>query len=237
MKTYVHLWQYLAELFLEWEMFQKNFAEKIKTRILCSNFFSLKIAPFMWQCGNKCGRTGEAADENIILRMRTTCWITKATHTHSEYVILIAFLRQQLLQENTSILRYTYIACTATMVTRKHLNITLYVHCLHGNNGYTKTPQYYAIRTLPARQQWLHENTSILRYKYIACTATMVIRKHLNITLYVHCLHGNNGYTKAPLYYAISTLPARQQWLHESTSILRYTYIASLLITVSVGIH
>jgi hypothetical protein len=33
MKTYVHV-QYLAELFLEWGMFQKNFVEKIKTRFM-----------------------------------------------------------------------------------------------------------------------------------------------------------------------------------------------------------
>ena len=30
MQTNVHLWQYLAE-FLEWEMFQKEAVEKIKT--------------------------------------------------------------------------------------------------------------------------------------------------------------------------------------------------------------
>ena len=34
MKTYVHLW-YLAEFFLEWEMFQTKVAERIKTHILC----------------------------------------------------------------------------------------------------------------------------------------------------------------------------------------------------------
>jgi len=33
-----------------------------------------------------------------------------ATDTHSEYVILITFLRQQLLLERASIFRYTYIA-------------------------------------------------------------------------------------------------------------------------------
>jgi hypothetical protein len=31
--------------------------------------------------------------------MRSVCWITKATDTHSEYVILIAFLQQQWLGE------------------------------------------------------------------------------------------------------------------------------------------
>ena len=35
MKTYVHLCCYLAEFFLEWEMFQGKVVEKIKTHILC----------------------------------------------------------------------------------------------------------------------------------------------------------------------------------------------------------
>jgi hypothetical protein len=40
------------------------------------------------------------------------CWITKATDTHSEYVIPIAFPRQKWLRERASVLRlYTYIAC------------------------------------------------------------------------------------------------------------------------------
>jgi len=43
-------------------------------------------------------------------RMRIVCWITKATNTHSEYVILIAFPPQQFFHEYTSVLRYTY--CT-----------------------------------------------------------------------------------------------------------------------------
>jgi len=32
-------------------------------------------------------------------RMRITCWIPTATNTHSQYVILIAFLLQQWLHE------------------------------------------------------------------------------------------------------------------------------------------
>ena len=34
MKTYVRLWQYLAEFFLEWVI-----VEKIKTHVLCSVIF------------------------------------------------------------------------------------------------------------------------------------------------------------------------------------------------------
>ena len=43
--------------------------------------------------------------------MRTACWITKATDTHSECVIFIAFVLQQWLLERASMLRCTYIAC------------------------------------------------------------------------------------------------------------------------------
>jgi len=39
MKTDVYLWRYLAELFLEWEMFQTKFVEKLKTTIYIQQFF------------------------------------------------------------------------------------------------------------------------------------------------------------------------------------------------------
>jgi len=38
------------------------------------------------------------------------CWITMATNTHLEYIILIAFPRQHKLRERHSQLRYTYTA-------------------------------------------------------------------------------------------------------------------------------
>jgi len=45
-----------------------------------------------------------------IWRMRTTCCITRAINTHSEYVILIALQQQQWLHERISMLRHTYTA-------------------------------------------------------------------------------------------------------------------------------
>ena len=57
----------------------------------------------MWKNFVKRGRP----QTTIIWRMRTACWITKATDTHSEYVILIAFARQQWLRERATILRFT----------------------------------------------------------------------------------------------------------------------------------
>ena len=39
----------------------------------------------------KYGIYRQAIDDDVIRLMRSACWITKATDTHSEYVILIAF--------------------------------------------------------------------------------------------------------------------------------------------------
>jgi hypothetical protein len=52
----------------------------------------------------------DRTDDNKIRRKRFACRITKATDTHSEYVIFIVFSRQQWLRERASMLRYTYVA-------------------------------------------------------------------------------------------------------------------------------
>jgi hypothetical protein len=43
-KMFSHLWQYIAEFFLEWEMFQIKVVEKIKIHVLCSVTFSENCA-------------------------------------------------------------------------------------------------------------------------------------------------------------------------------------------------
>jgi hypothetical protein len=57
------------------------------------------------------GTARQATDDNIIRRMRFACYKTKATDTHSKYVIFIAFPLQQWLSERASMLHYTYIDC------------------------------------------------------------------------------------------------------------------------------
>jgi len=47
----------------------------------------------------------------IAWRVRIACWITTATDTHSECVILIAFPRQSRLHQSAPMLRHTYNAC------------------------------------------------------------------------------------------------------------------------------
>jgi hypothetical protein len=45
METNIHFWPYLTQFFLEWEMFERDFVQKIKTLFTFSNCFS--IVPFM----------------------------------------------------------------------------------------------------------------------------------------------------------------------------------------------
>jgi hypothetical protein len=84
--------------------------EKIKIRILCSITFFRKSYRLCDNVEKYC-RARKDTDGNIIRRMRFAWWITKATDTHSECVILIALSLQQWLRERASILRYTYIVC------------------------------------------------------------------------------------------------------------------------------
>jgi hypothetical protein len=90
-------------------VFQTKVVEKFKTHILFTvTFFSdnRDICKVKWKNSVERGRP-----QMTICRMRTTCWIPKATNTHSEYV-------------------NTYWFPTATMVARTDLNVTLYVYCL-----------------------------------------------------------------------------------------------------------
>jgi hypothetical protein len=58
----------------------------------------------------KYGTARQATDDNIIWCMHFACWVTKATDTHSEYIILIAFPQQQWLRERVSTL-LLYVQC------------------------------------------------------------------------------------------------------------------------------
>ena len=66
MKTFSHLWRYLAKLFLEWEMFQIKVVEKIVTYYTFSDFFT-KIVP-SWGNVEKCDGAREASDDNMAAR-------------------------------------------------------------------------------------------------------------------------------------------------------------------------
>jgi hypothetical protein len=67
-------------------MFQTEAVEKIKTHFVVSNFFSENhyVYEIMRKSIVELGRS-----EMTIWRMRISCWMTKATNTHLECVILV----------------------------------------------------------------------------------------------------------------------------------------------------
>jgi len=78
-----------------------KFVEKFKTNILCSIWlFSENRTAYeiMWKNIVEPDRS-----QITIRRMRIACWISKATDTYSEYVVLTALSRQQWLRKRDSI--------------------------------------------------------------------------------------------------------------------------------------
>ena len=100
-------------------MFHIKVSEKIKTHILCSKTFFGKRAIYeiMW-------KNTVQPDRPLITmyRMHITCWIPKATNTHSECVIPIAFPLQQWWHESASMLRYPYNACLVLTISKVGLS-------------------------------------------------------------------------------------------------------------------
>jgi hypothetical protein len=96
---------YLPQFFFEWELFQSCRENK--------NTFCVWIPPRqsyrVWDDGGKYGQTSHRWQCNTA-NARCMCWITKATNTHSECLIIIDFPMQQWLHKRASVLHYTYIA-------------------------------------------------------------------------------------------------------------------------------
>jgi hypothetical protein len=75
-------------------MFQENLVEKMKIYFFVQQLFrNPAIYDIMWE--NAVMLERPTTDDNVTQRMRFACWITKATDKHSEYVMRIAFPRQQ----------------------------------------------------------------------------------------------------------------------------------------------
>jgi hypothetical protein len=96
---------HLAQFFLEWKMFQAEVVEKLETHILCSVTFFFRKSCRLWDNVEKCGRPGQATDDNMA---HAHCMLNRATSTHTGYVILNPFPPQQWLHEFASMLRYIY---------------------------------------------------------------------------------------------------------------------------------
>jgi len=73
--------------------------ENQNTYFVFNNFFFKRKLFRLWDNVEKCDRAGQVTDNNVIRRVYFACCVPKATNAHSEYVILIAFPRHQLLRE------------------------------------------------------------------------------------------------------------------------------------------
>jgi hypothetical protein len=103
----------------------------MKTHILCPVTFFFRKSHSLWDNVEKCSGDWGATNDVTIWRIRFACWISKATSTHAhahadapgyphactrkhthtgQYVILIAFPKQQWYRKHASVLLYTYIA-------------------------------------------------------------------------------------------------------------------------------
>jgi len=74
------------------------------------NIFFIKSYRLLDNMEIQC-RAGQATDDNTIWRICIACWITNATETPSEYVILIALPLRQCLHERATMLRHSCLAC------------------------------------------------------------------------------------------------------------------------------
>jgi hypothetical protein len=94
------------DMFTSMKISRTKVVEKIKTHILLSIFFFRKSCPLL----DNVKKYGRARQATVDRRMRFECCFTKAIDTHSEYVIFIAFPRQQWLYEGASMLNL-YLYC------------------------------------------------------------------------------------------------------------------------------
>jgi hypothetical protein len=107
----MYIRSYFAQFFLEGNIIQTKSRENQNTYFMFSKFHFFFETPevygVMWKNIVERGRP-----QMTIWRMRIACWITKSTNAHTKVVI------------------NTHSFSTATMVLRRHLNVTVYVLCL-----------------------------------------------------------------------------------------------------------
>jgi len=140
--TYVHLWQYLTELFLEWEQFRTKFAENYKTHILCSVQFFLKIVPFF--------------------RQWSKIWYSERFHT-CQYMALAFCMLDNYGYNHTLRICNTYCFSTVTMIMHMRFSLSLWVHyiTLHYITLHYITLHYITLHYITLHALQFHLSLSI----------------------------------------------------------------------------
>jgi hypothetical protein len=134
MKTFRHFWRHLAKFFLEWEMFQINVVEKIKTHFMFSDFFPENRAVYEIMRKIWWSQRGNKRRHN----MAHTHWMrNKQGYTHAHACIRPRIRAPIRTCDRSHAHTHThrqicniYCSSTAPIFTRTLLNVTLYVHCL-----------------------------------------------------------------------------------------------------------
>ena len=130
--TFSHLWQYFAELFLEWRMFQIRVVEIIKIHILCRiKFFENRAV-----CGIMSKDLMEPERPQMTIWRRVACWISKTTRTEAQaravlpHTYTYACTRTHSRSHTHTQICNTHCLSTATMVSWTSPSVALYVHWL-----------------------------------------------------------------------------------------------------------
>jgi hypothetical protein len=117
MKTFSHLWQYLAEFFLEWEMFQIQFVEKSKYIFYVQLRFPENRAVYEIMTKNMA-----EPETPQMTRSNVACWISKVTRVE-------AHSRARAPTHTHRNMWYLFFS-TTTIFSWTRLSVMLHVNCL-----------------------------------------------------------------------------------------------------------
>jgi hypothetical protein len=113
MKTDIHFWSYLAQFFLEWNIFRTKVVQNIKTRILSSvTFFFFRKSCRLWDNVEKYCTAGHATQYNTAL---AHCTLDTQGYKNTLRICNISFAIQQWLHERVSMLRYMHNVCQGAL--------------------------------------------------------------------------------------------------------------------------
>jgi hypothetical protein len=175
-----------AELFSEWEVFQAQFVDKIKTKFLFFNFFIFFIYLFIYFF--------------FLILSFLSMWKTWQYQTVHRWQYNTAHPLCKPCNwgyKHTLGICNTYYFSTSKMVNRTHLNVTLYLHCLSclslekPSNPLTIS----LLRISETAEQWI---------VVINCSVCTVILKH-GIRHRIYCLF-NLGQYQRPVLEVIRSL-------------------------------
>ena len=120
MKTNIHFLSYLTQFFLEWERFQTEVVEKVKTYISYSVTFFRKLCVCVCVCVCVWEREREIMWKNTVEldRPQMTCWTPEATGTTRICNTYCFSTAKTVVAQTYLSVTYMYIACRMLILRR-----------------------------------------------------------------------------------------------------------------------